>query len=216
MALNILILLTFFAFAEFLVGTVLSVGKISRRTIWFLSIGSASFLSVFLVQMPLQKLTSRVFALSPVCKALAYAAIAGFVQEFFKFVSALYPEGNSTSGFLSGMGFGLAEVSFILLQAPFISFMLVVERVFALLFHCSSSGIVLYFKEKGRFILGYILISLIHTAMDFTAILYHIGLVSIVLAEAFAGAVSIFVFISFLFAVKKFTFKRKTSKELRA
>ncbi len=216
MAPNILVLLTFFAFAVLLVGTVLSVGKISRRAIWFLSIGSVSFLSVFFVQMPLQRLTSRVFALSPVWKAMAYAAIAGFVQEFFKFVSALYPEGNSTSGFLTGMGFGLAEVSFILLQAPFISFMLVVERIFALLFHCSSSGIVLYFKEKGRFILGYILISLIHAAMDFLAILYHIGLVSIVLAEAFAGAVSIFVFISFLFAVKRFTFKRKTSKELRA
>ncbi len=216
MAQNIIILLIFFVFAEFLVGTVLSVWKISKRTIWFLFVGSTSFISVFLVQMPLQKLTSIVFALSPAWKALAYAAVAGFVQEFFKSVSALYPEGNSTSGFLTGTGFGLAEVCFILLQAPFISFMLVVERIFTLLFHCSSSGIVLYFKEKERFILGYILMSLAHTVMDFVAILFHIGLVSIVLAEAFAGAVSIFVFISFLFAIKKFTFKRKTSKGLQA
>lgn len=216
MQVNALALFGFFVFAAFLIGVVLPVVKISKRTIWFLFAGGVSFLSVFIVQMPMQNLISKGFVLDSFWKALLYAAIAGFVQEFFKSISALYPEGNAFSGFLTGMGFGLAEVLFILLQAPFTSFILVVERTFALLFHCSSSGIVLYLKEKGRFVLGYIIMSLVHTAVDFVAVLFHTGFVNIIFSEVFAGAVSVFIFIIFLFVARKFTFKKKILKELQA
>ena len=213
---KVLVFLSFFVLAAFLIKTVLPGGKNCKRKLWFLFTGAASFLSVFIVQMPLQSLISKTSAFNPIWKALLYALIAGFVQEFFKSVSAFYPEGDSISGFLTGTGFGLAEVSFILLSAPFVSLVLIVERVFALLFHSSSSGIILYFRERKKFIMGYVLISIVHTAVDFVAYLFHIGFVSVTFSEVFAGAVSVFVFAVFLFTVRKFTFRKKVSREVRA
>ena len=56
--------------------------------------------------------------------------------------------------------------------------------------------------------------SLVHTAVDFVAVLFHVGFVNIIFSEVFAGTASTFVFIMFLFAVKKSAFKMKILKEL--
>jgi hypothetical protein len=168
-------------------------------------LGIASFASVFIVQVPVQRLMgSSVFFynLSDIWKAILYAAVAGFVQEFFKAVAAFYHKGDSFSGAVSGAGFGFIEVVFIFLSAPAISFIAVLERIFTVMFHISSTELVMYGKGKRKFALSYIAMSLVHTFIDTFAVLFQMHYSTLYFTEIAVAAVSVILFVVAIYLYK--------------
>ncbi len=186
---------------------VLLIGRkqcINKKCILLFALGIVSFASVFLVQMPVQNLLRRtqLLSINIVFAAVLYAAVAGFVQEFFKAFPAFYFKDNVFYGTALGAGFGFVEAVFLFSLAPYISFVAILERVFAIMFHVSSTFIVVFFKSRGKFILYYILLSLFHTALDTFAIFYKMHYVSLTFTELIVLLFATILFITALLLSK--------------
>lgn len=178
----------------------------NKRCATFFLLGMVSFASVFVVQVPIQKLLGGsvfFYNLSDTLQAILYAAVAGFVQEFFKALAAFYPEGDSLSGAAAGAGFGFTEVIFVLGPAPYISFTAVLERIFILMFHVSSTTLVMFGKQKGKFLISYILLAFIHTAVDAIPILFQMHYVTLTFTEISVAIISTSLFITSLLLYRR-------------
>ncbi len=207
---RIILISVLFFICSLLLVAILDIKKcFSKRSLFFFAMGFASFLCVFFVQMPLQKLlsSSRFFYnLGDLPRAILYAAIAGFVQEFFKAMAAYYPKGDMLSGAAAGSGFAFFEIIFVISSAPSITLVVLTERLFVLIFHTSSSALVMFGKNKGKFIIFYIIVACIHTFVDTLAILFRLHYITLLFTEIVVAVVS-----SVLFLIALFLYKRKTS-----
>jgi hypothetical protein len=177
----------------------------SKEWIVTFILGIISFASVFIVQVPIQKLmggSAFFHNLNNIWKAILYVSVAGFVQEFFKAALAFYRKGDSFSGAASGAGFGFAEAVFIFLSAPAISFIAVLERAFTVIFHISSTELVMYGKYRRKFALSYIAMSLVHTLVDAFAVLFQMHYITLYFAEIAAAAVSVILFVAAIYLYK--------------
>ncbi len=196
----------FLVYALFLVAIFDFKKCFSKRCFVTFLFGAASFASIFIVQVPIQKLLGRsifFYNLTAFYKAILYAAVAGFVQEFFKALAAFYHKGNSFSGAVAGSGFGFTEVVFVLSSASLVSSVGVLERVFTLMFHISSTELVMYGKSKGKFIIFYIAVSLVHTAVDTFAVLFQMHYITLSFTEIFVAIVSTSLFITSLLLYRR-------------
>ncbi len=196
----------FLVYALFLVALFGFRKLISKNSLTVFILGMLSFGSIFIIQVPIQKLLSNsvfFYNLSDILKAILYASVAGFIQEFFKALAAFYDNGDSFSGAVAGAGFGFVEVVFIFLSAPFVSFVAVLERIFTVMFHTSSTSLVMFGKEKNKFLIFYVGLSLVHMAVDTLAVLFHMHYITLSFTEISAAAISFLLFSAALFLYKK-------------
>ncbi len=188
-------------------------GIFARRNLAVFVLGIFSFASVIFVQMPIQsviinnptlKLTLPTWAL-----ILILAMVAGFVQEIFKALPPFLGEERVLGGIISGFAFGLTEASFLLLPAiqkygigalPAISY---VERLIVIVFHIATTGLIMYGSKKKRFLISYIVISLIHGFVDTLAGLAKSNMFSMMGVELAAGIVSVILLGLFVYLIKK-------------
>ncbi len=181
------------------VALVLVIGRrrcVNKKCVLPFAFGMVSFLSVFIVQIPLQNLLKRVSSLfgNVILSAILYAAVAGFVQEFFKMFAALSVGRDVLYGIASGAGFGISEVIYIFAISPVVPIVSIIERLFAVMFHISGTGLITKGKNPKQIFLLYVLISVLHTAVDTVALLFQMRLISLMSAEFFAALVSVSLF----------------------
>ena len=185
------------------------------RTLFVFILGCLSVASVFLIQVPIQQALSKTTLMfTPLAfpKALLLAMVAGFVQELFKALPPFIIEDKVIGGVVSGLGFGMTEAVLILVNAIILhslSSVVLLERFFAIIFHVSSTGIVMWGYTKKKFILSYLIISIIHGIIDTFPFLYQFGKkINPAVGELIAALVSISLLITFVYL-----YKRKTKLE---
>jgi len=184
------------------------------RTLLVFILGCLSFASVFLIQVPIeQALSKTTLMFTPLTfpKALLVAMVAGFVQELFKALPPFIIEDKVIGGVLSGLGFGMTEAVLMLVNVislHSLSSVGLLERFFAIIFHLSSTGIVMWGYKKKKFILSYLVISIIHGITDTFAALYQFGKINLIVGELIAALVSVGLLITFVYL-----YKRKTKLE---
>jgi len=174
--------------------------RFSRRSLAVFVLGILSFASVVYAQVPIQSVIvnnpTLKLALPTWALILILAMVAGFVQEVFKALPPFLGEERVLGGIISGLAFGIAEASFVLLPAiqqygigalPAISY---VERLIAIVFHIATTGLIMYGSKKRRFLMSYIAISLIHGFVDTLAGLAQSNMFSVMGVELAAGSVS--------------------------
>ncbi len=173
-------------------------------------LGGVAFLSVFIIQMPLQRLlTASLFwnVQSDILEAFLLASIAGFVQELFKALAAFSGKNKTLSGASAGAGFGFVEAAFLLSSAISFSAVALIERLFTIIFHISSTSLIMYGATKRKFFLYYLIVSLIHVVVDTIAVMYQMHQVTLVFTE-----VSVAIIASSLFIISIALYKRKFTK----
>jgi len=188
-------------------------GIFTRRNLAVFVLGIFSFASVIYVQIPIQSVIinnpTLKLTLSTRALILILAMVAGFVQEIFKALPPFLGEERVLGGIISGLAFGITEVSFLLLPAiwqygigalPAISY---VERLIAIVFHIATTGLIMYGSKKKRFLISYIVISLIHGFVDTLAGLTQSNMFSVMGVELAAGLVSVILLGLFVYLIKK-------------
>jgi len=189
-------------------------GIFTRRNLAVFVLGIFSFASVIYVQIPIQSVIinnpTLKLTLSTRALILILAMVAGFVQEIFKALPPFLGEERVLGGIISGLAFGITEASFLLLPAiwqygigalPAISY---VERLIAIVFHIATTGLIMYGSKKKRFLISYIVISLIHGFVDTTfAGLTQSNMFSVMGVELAAGLVSVILLGLFVYLIKK-------------
>lgn len=176
-------------------------------------LGMLSFASVFFIQVPIQNLISNnnkiMLILPDLLKAILFALVAGIVQELFKFLPSLAIKEKVLGGMLSGLGFGIAEVILVLMSISKqvglsnISYVAIIERISAVVFHISSTGLVAWGFSKKKFFPVFVFIVLIHATIDTFAILTNWGKFSILWTELIAGFMAIFLAVLLLYIKKR-------------
>jgi hypothetical protein len=189
-----------------------------RNMIIFI-LGCLSFVSVFLIQDPVQRIVSGRIALYPVIiRAILLAMVAGFVQEFFKALPPLIGKNPMISGGISGAGFGIAEAAFILIYASSIYGIKIlfsvapVERLFAIIFHISSTGIIMWGYSRKRFIFFFLIIAIIHGMVDSLAFLWQYGQIGLVETEVIFYSIATGLFLIYIFLLRKTLRMQKPEK----
>jgi len=188
-------------------------GIFTRRNLAVFVLGIFSFASVIYVQIPIQSVIinnpTLKLTLSTRALILILAMVAGFVQEIFKALPPFLGEERVLGGIISGLAFGITEASFLLLPAiwqygigalPAISY---VERLIAIVFHIATTGLIMYGSKKKRFLISYIVISLIHGFVDTLAGLTQSNMFSVMGVELAAGLVSVILLGLFVYLIKK-------------
>jgi len=188
-------------------------GIFTRRNLAVFVLGIFSFASVIYVQIPIQSviINNPTLKLTLFTRALILilAMVAGFVQEIFKALPPFLGEERVLGGIISGLAFGITEASFLLLPAiwqygigalPAISY---VERLIAIVFHIATTGLIMYGSKKKRFLISYIVISLIHGFVDTLAGLTQSNMFSVMGVELAAGLVSVILLGLFVYLIKK-------------
>ncbi len=191
-----LLVLLLFCYSVALVLVIGRRGCVNKKCVLPFALGMVSFLSVFIVQIPLQNLLKRVSPLfgNVILSAILYAAVAGFVQEFFKMFAALSVGRDVLYGIASGAGFGISEVIYIFAISPVVPIVSIIERLFGVMFHISGTGLIMKGKNPKQIFFLYVLISVLHTAVDTVALLFQMRLISLMSAEFFAALVSVSLF----------------------
>ena len=141
-------------------------------------LGIAAFLSVF-IESPLEHLLALLTSpshwniQSDILKAFLYSLIPGFVEELFKALAAFTGKNKILSGASAGAGFGFGEVVFKLSHATYFSagvstgvLIAIIGKLLGITFHSSSTSLIMYGATKRKFFLYYLIVSLIHTAVD--------------------------------------------------
>lgn len=143
-------------------------------------VGGGLLVLTLVVQPPLQMPLRGVSNIQ--LRALGAGLIAGFVQEGLKMsaVVKLYDKSPKYALHL-GLGFGLGEWGLALLSTGVAltlgltritvmsGFLGSVERVSSILFHMASASLLAYFALRRRGLLGYLMLSLLHGAVDWMA-----------------------------------------------
>ncbi len=169
-------------------------------------LGGTAFLSIFIVQMPLQRLlVNSLFwnAWSDILKAFLYASISGFVQEFFKVLVIFFRKDKILSGASAGAGFGFIEATFLLSSVTSFSVIAIVERLFAVIFHISSTSLIMYGATRKKFFLYYLIISLVHTGVNTIVVMYQMHKIALVPTEVFVAIIASVLFIISICLYKK-------------
>ena len=169
-------------------------------------LGGTAFLSIFIVQMPLQRLlVNSLFwnAWSDILKAFLYASISGFVQEFFKVLIIFFRKDKILSGASAGAGFGFIEATFLLSSVTSFSVIAIVERLFAIIFHISSTSLIMYGATREKFFLYYLIISLVHTGVNTIVVMYQMHKIALVPTEVFVAIIASVLFIISICLYKK-------------
>lgn len=171
----------------------------TKVNLFIFVLGVLSFASVLFVQVPLQSAVANIQGLSIRLQTWAFililTLIAGFVQQIFKVIPALLAGDKIQGGLISGLAFGLAE-AFFLLYPPLrlgtgVSAIAVFERIIAIIFHMSSTGLIMYGLVKKKFLISYFIISIVHGVLDMFAGLYQSSLLNIATVETFATITSL-------------------------
>jgi len=108
------------------------------------------------------------------------ALVSGFLQEYLKYITVRNK--NIVYALWVGGGFGLGETLFVLINqiAALImgmdfSFTLgllaVYERLTTLIYHMVSAGILAYYDLRGKGVLAYVALALVHTLINFQAMI---------------------------------------------
>ena len=169
-------------------------------------LGGAAFLSIFIIQIPLQRLlVNSLFwnVWSDTLKAFLYASIAGFVQEFFKVLVVFFRKDKILSGASAGAGFGFIEATLLLSSVTSFSVIAIVERLFSIIFHISSTSLIMYGATRKKFFLYYLIISLVHTGVDTIAVMYQMHKIALTPTEIFVAAIASMLFIISICLYKK-------------
>ena len=133
--------------------------------------------------------------------------ITGFVQEGIKLVPVLIyrkrrqplPDREALlAGAAVGAGFGIFEAAWLLNQVFTTGFSLpafqlqgwqaslsIIERLFIIGFHTSTTSIAAYFLNKGKGSQAYLLVALFHSVMNYGAILAAAGVFTMVQNEIY-------------------------------
>ncbi len=171
----------------------------TKVNLFIFVLGVLSFSSVLFVQVPLQSAVANIQGLSIRLQTWAFililTLIAGFVQQIFKVIPALLAGDKIQGGLISGLAFGLAE-AFFLLYPPLrlgtgVSAIAVFERIIAIIFHMSSTGLIMHGLVKKKFLISYFIISIVHGVLDMFAGLYQSSLLNIATVETFATITSL-------------------------
>ncbi len=161
-------------------------------------LGGAAFLSIFIIQIPLQRLlVNSLFwnAWGDTLKAFLYASIAGFVQEFFKVLVVFFRKDKILSGASAGAGFGFIEATFLLGSVASFSIIAIVERLFAIIFHISSTSLIMCGTTRKKFFFYYLIVSLVHTGVDTIAVMYQMHKIALAPTEIFVAIIASVLFI---------------------
>ena len=159
--------------------------------------GGIAFSSITWVQIPLQKVYSEALlgtAVPNFLRALGFAGISGFVQEFFKAIGPIIglivlrdrlKFKPIVLGVTVGAGFGLVEAS-VLNWDALLSFWGIFERFSAICFHVGASGLVLYGFQQRKALLFYAIAALAHGFLNFLIWVFRRGYFSVALLEVLA------------------------------
>ncbi|MEA3313100.1 MAG: YhfC family glutamic-type intramembrane protease [Caldisericota bacterium] len=114
-----------------------------------------------------------------------------------------YRKDKILSGASAGAGFGFIEATFLLGSVASFSIIAIVERLFAIIFHISSTSLIMYGATRKKFFLYYLIISLVHTVGDTIAVMYQMHRISLVPTEVFVAIVASILFIISIYLHKK-------------
>lgn len=176
-------------------------------------LGAFSFLTVPYLQAPIQRLltNSNFFYKinSLFLMALIYGFISAIIQRSFTFLAALFSDTYALAGFLSGLGFGIAETIYFVVPyvanfgAGYLLSIQSISRIFSILFHASCTGIILVGLSEKKFLLYYIPIILIHSTIVGLSIFIQTAKIVEYSFVIISSIVSIVLFIYFMVISKK-------------
>ncbi|MGI6344954.1 MAG: YhfC family glutamic-type intramembrane protease [Bacillota bacterium] len=173
-----------------------------------LALGIAAFLLTLRIQLPLQQELGdwgSQQGLPVLLYGFGQMLITGLVQESLKLLAILLPARFSTRqqswlalGIAAGLGFGVWEacqlVALPLGYLGVLSPLAVFERVFAIAFHIATSVIMAAGYRRGRMLPYYLVAVISHALLNYLALFFHLGIVSIAVTEALIAAFSLLTF----------------------
>lgn len=187
-----------------------------KKTFWLsllaFVLGAFSFLSVIYIQAPIQRfLTNSDFFYklnSLFLMALLYGLVSALIQRNFTFIAAIFSNTYALAGFLSGLGFGLAESIYYVY--PYLvnfgfKYLLTIEfasRLISILFNASCTGIIMIGLYEKKFFLYYIPVILIHTTMIGLSLFIQIAKIMQYSFLIISFIVTIVLFIYFMYISK--------------